>query len=161
VAPAEVCGVRLDAVRSEARLDDRESPKLRSTMTGATRASYVVPQPDVTRSRSALGSLLYGSETAIGVLWMLGELAVVATRPRELLSDPHWAPLIEDIEKRGWYVPLSHDGFRLDRKKGCLHRSSHDRAQPSRTWRGHRGAFAKFQRVGGSALVEIQGMSDR
>jgi len=51
---------------------------------------------------------------------MLGELAVVATRPRELFSDPHWAPLIEDIERCGWYVPLSHETYKLDQKRNWL-----------------------------------------
>jgi pimeloyl-ACP methyl ester carboxylesterase len=67
-----------------------------------------------------LESLLYGSEVALGCLWMFGELAVVATRPRELFSDPHWAPLIDDIERQGWYVPLLHESFTLDRKNGWL-----------------------------------------
>jgi hypothetical protein len=57
-------------------------------------------------SRRALASLLYGSELALGCLWMLGELALVAARPLELLSDPHWHSVIDDIERRGWYVPL-------------------------------------------------------
>jgi pimeloyl-ACP methyl ester carboxylesterase len=57
-------------------------------------------------SRGPLGALLYGSEMAFGCLWMLGELAVLATRPHELASDPHWHPVVADIERRGWYVPL-------------------------------------------------------
>ncbi len=70
-------------------------------------------------TRRGLHSVLYASEMALGCLWMLGELAIVAARPHELVSDPHWHSLIDDIGRRGWYVPIEADdgALRLDRRE--------------------------------------------
>lgn len=64
------------------------------------------------------GQLLYGAEAAIGGAWMLGELAVAATRPRDFLSDPHWHDVVLDIERRGFYQDL--EPVTLVEKKGWL-----------------------------------------
>ena len=76
----------------------------------------------VTRTtRGPVASLLYGSELALGCCWMLGELALVAARPYELLKDPHWHSVIDDVEQRGWYVPLAErPDLHLDEGTGWL-----------------------------------------
>lgn len=86
------------------------------------------------RRRAVLGRALGAAEHGFGVVWSVGELAVMLRRPSELTGDRHRGALREALEKEGFHPEIDTASLALRERDGIIEGPSPYRriAGPSR-----------------------------
>jgi predicted esterase len=71
-------------------------------------------------------------EGLFGHFWSAGEVALAVARVHELVSDPHRRALLDDIEARGFYVPIdpAEVELRIDRRGRVAGKNPYRRVGP-------------------------------